>query len=338
VIVNNLFLRNIRNSNWLLVLQTLSGVCRINQVGDLPGVGTVWYYPQGSANILSRYRMVTQSKWRVSYNSARYHETGNEGDLSEHVVTPEGSEFDLAPNRRGLHVLDCTKYFEVGRNGCVFGNLIPDDGMKNINANTYLSGEAIDTIQGSKKNYSIRDQRRAERARRFQHFAGHPSDHTLIYSAMTNGIIDSPVSKRDVELAFEIFGRSQYALRGKVTASRPAVVEPIQILESPKSITNYYKNIELCIDVMHVNRVPFLLSISKHIHYGQVVMFSNLKAPTLEAGIVTLTAPSIHWSAFVFDIVFEGEGVNGRRLRVTVWLLLDEFVALKDWKECLSAD
>jgi len=77
VIVNNLFLRIIRNSNWTLVLQTLSGVCRINQVGDLPGVGTVWYHPQGSANIFSRYRMVTQSKWRVSYNSARYYETGN---------------------------------------------------------------------------------------------------------------------------------------------------------------------------------------------------------------------------------------------------------------------
>jgi len=51
-------------------------------------------------------------------------------------------------------VLDCAKCFEVGRNWCVFGSLIPDNGMKKINAKTYLSGEAIDTIQGSKKNYS----------------------------------------------------------------------------------------------------------------------------------------------------------------------------------------
>ena len=185
------------------------------------------------------------------------------------MVTPEGRGFDFVPNRRGLHVLNCTRYFKVGGNGCVLGNLIPDNGMKKINANTYLSGKAIDTIQESKKNYSVRDHRRAERARRFQHIAGHPSDQTLIYSAMTNGIINSPVSKWDVELAFEIFGRSQYALRGKATASRPAVVEPMEILELPKNITNYYKNVELCIDVMHVNRVPFLLSISKHIHMGE---------------------------------------------------------------------
>jgi len=74
--------------------------------------------------------MVTQSKWRISYNSDRFHETGNETDLAEHVVTPEGKEFDFVPNRRGLHVFDCSKYFEVGRNGCVFGNLTPDNGMK----------------------------------------------------------------------------------------------------------------------------------------------------------------------------------------------------------------
>jgi len=49
-----------------------------------------------------------------------------------------------------------------------------------------------------------------------------------------------PVSKRDVKLAFEIFGRSQYAIRGKTTTSKPAVVDPMEILELPKRITNYY--------------------------------------------------------------------------------------------------
>ena len=35
----------------------------------------------------------------------------------------------------------------------MFGNLTPGNGMTKINANTYLSGEAIDTIQGSTANY-----------------------------------------------------------------------------------------------------------------------------------------------------------------------------------------
>jgi len=61
--------------------------------------------------------MVTQSKWRISYNSDHYHET----NLAEHVVTPEGREFDFVPNRRGLHVLDCSKYFKVGKMGVCLG-------------------------------------------------------------------------------------------------------------------------------------------------------------------------------------------------------------------------
>jgi len=53
--------------------------------------------------------------------------------------------------------------------------------------------------------------------------------------------MNSPVSKRDIKLAFEIFGRSLYAIRVKTTTSKPAVVDPMEILELPKRITNYYK-------------------------------------------------------------------------------------------------
>ena len=41
VFVNPAFLSNIRKCKWTLKLRTQSGVCRINMVGDLPGVGTV---------------------------------------------------------------------------------------------------------------------------------------------------------------------------------------------------------------------------------------------------------------------------------------------------------
>ena len=45
IFVDKEFLRNIRKSSWTLILKTQAGECNLNMVGDLPGVGTVWYYP-----------------------------------------------------------------------------------------------------------------------------------------------------------------------------------------------------------------------------------------------------------------------------------------------------
>jgi len=60
---------------------------------------------------------------------------------------------------------------------------------------------------------------------------------------------------------------------------------------------------------MHVNRVPFLLSIMKRIHCGQVVMLANLKAPTLGAGIVhcikSYSVRRFHVQVIHVDIHFE---------------------------------
>ena len=43
-----------------------AGSTSTNMVGDLPGYGTVWYYADGIANILSLYRVA--ERFHVSYN------------------------------------------------------------------------------------------------------------------------------------------------------------------------------------------------------------------------------------------------------------------------------
>ena len=47
------FLSNIRESKKTLHLFTNAGKVVQNQEGDLPGLGTVWYHPDGIANMLS---------------------------------------------------------------------------------------------------------------------------------------------------------------------------------------------------------------------------------------------------------------------------------------------
>ena len=62
VIVNKDLVQNIRECKWTLCLQTQAGVCRIDHIADMAGVGTAWYYAEGVANILSQHRMATLSK------------------------------------------------------------------------------------------------------------------------------------------------------------------------------------------------------------------------------------------------------------------------------------
>jgi len=53
VFSNKKLLTKIRDSKWTLTLYYNAHKAIITQKGDLKGYGSVWYYPQGKANILS---------------------------------------------------------------------------------------------------------------------------------------------------------------------------------------------------------------------------------------------------------------------------------------------
>ena len=50
---NKKLLRNIHDAKKALSLHYNSGIAMVNKIGDLPGYGTVWFYEDGIANILS---------------------------------------------------------------------------------------------------------------------------------------------------------------------------------------------------------------------------------------------------------------------------------------------
>ena len=317
IFVNEEFLRNIRHCKWTLTLKTQVGECRVTMIGDLPGVGTVWYYSQGSANILSAHRMVTRSGWSVNYSSDRYQRTNNPLDPCYQCTTKEGVEVLFAPTRQGLHVLDCKEMFDKDPNATVFGSSAIDNsfGTEECHSNT----TQIDTIEASRNKFTKRDQAKAMLVRRFQHVAGHPSDATLDYAAATNSIRNSPITRRDIILAHEMLGRSEYAVQGKTTRTQPdAVVD--RIVEVPSTIMEYYRDVELSVDVMHVNRVPFLVTLSKSIHYATVNALDNMKISTLEKTIST-----------VFKI-YAIRGFNVTTIHVDI-----QFKAMKDRKRISPA-
>ena len=128
-------------------------------------MGTLWFYPNGMANILSQHRMVVHSGWDVDYSTKLYRKSGNIQDLKYDCVTSNGVNVTFTPNKQGLHVFDCRKYFSLGQSGCVFGETIIDNDTNNglfmyhtitsIGVNNEI---AIDTAEESKNNiFTMRD-------------------------------------------------------------------------------------------------------------------------------------------------------------------------------------
>ena len=118
------------------------------------------------------------------------------------------------------------------------------------------------------------------------------------------------MTQRDVGLAKKILGTSKRAIAGKTTRTRPDVVDEVmQAAELPPTIMEYYKNVELSIDVLHVNRVPFLATLSKNIHYSTMDALDNMKIPTIEHVIDTVlrsyAVQGFHVRAIHVDIQFK---------------------------------
>ena len=55
-----------------------------------------------------------------------------------------------------------------------------------------------------------------------------------------------------------------------------------KLIELPKTISEYCSDVELSADVMFVNKVPFLATVSELIHCTTVNALDNLKVTTLE--------------------------------------------------------
>ena len=66
---NTLFLVNVRRMTKCLELLTNTGSTIINEIGELPGVGTIWVHWKCIANILSFHGVQEVNKFEIDYSS-----------------------------------------------------------------------------------------------------------------------------------------------------------------------------------------------------------------------------------------------------------------------------
>ena len=174
---NRRLLTNIRKSDGWMHIHCNASITRTNLVGDLSGYGTVWYHPDGIANILSLAEVCKQ--FHVTYDSAQQNEFV--------VHNPDGTMKRFIQSDRGLFYL-----------------------------NTSVKGiTLITTVDDNKSKYTITDYSRVQLARRIQRMIGRPSTRDFLHFVDNNLIPNCPITRQDILAAEHIFGPDLGSLKGK---------------------------------------------------------------------------------------------------------------------------
>ena len=186
VFKNKKLLKNICDAKKALYLHCNAGLALVNKIGDLPGYGTVWFYEDGIANILSLNNV--KKKYRVTYDSIAY-------DCFE-VHKVDGTKHVFKPSKKGLFYLS----------------------VKNDVA-------LVTTVENNIDKYTVREYSYAKKACELQKIIGRPSAQDLINYIDKNVIPNFPVTRQDILRVEDIFGPNIGLVKGKTTRTTQKHVE-----------------------------------------------------------------------------------------------------------------
>ena len=246
VFVNRRLLNNIRWIDQYMHMHCTAGVTRTNLVGELPGYGTVWFHPEGIANILSLSRVKT--KYRITFDS---------DENNEFIVhKPDRSTRNFKESSHGLYYHDTsTVVTGVAEAGTVL----------------------ITTVAANASSYTNADYSCALLARKTQQIIGRPSIRDYIQYVENNLIPNCPVTRGDIVAAEHIFGPDVGSLKGKTTRRRPIGVGLYNHTPVPSGIVEQYQDVIIAVDVLYVNKLPFIATIYRYICFGTVEFLHNQK-------------------------------------------------------------
>jgi hypothetical protein len=252
VFCNKDLLVDIRTTDRTMVIRCNAGVAETNQIGHLPGcAGEVWYYPNGIVNILSFADVAKH--YRVTYD--------NKAKDVFQVHRPYGTTRDFFKSARGLYYMVATPAVKT--------------------ATTLM----IDTVAKKKELYTDRAIKRAELARQLQNTIGHPPLRRFLELIDQRLIPNCPVTREDVLIAEQIFGTNLAGLKGRTTRKSSPETDDINVMSVPPEILAAHGAVTLAIDLMYVNKIPFLVSISKSIKFGTVSHLQNKSVATINDAI-----------------------------------------------------
>eukprot|EP00536_Pseudo-nitzschia_multiseries_P002311 jgi/Psemu1/5275/gm1.5275_g len=219
----------------------------------LPGFGTAWYLKGGIANILSLGLVSDQYQVTLDTSVSQLF-YAHKADGTTHQFTRAGNNLYIS--------CDICESIEA-----VF---------------------TITTEDGTKDCYSNVDIKRVEKAKRLHEIMGFPSTKELLHMVDNNLIQKCTVTRRDISMAYDIYGVNTNIVKGKTVRHQPQHVHE-DITPVFPSILMHYKNVSLVIDVYLINGIKFFCMISWHIRYQQTSQhaINNVRKSTLTMRYLT---------------------------------------------------
>ena len=131
----------------------------------------------------------------------------------------------------------------------------------------------VSTVKENRKGYTKTQFKRACIARDLYHSVGAPTLENFKKFITMGGIHNCPIRAADVDIAENIFGPDMATLKGKSVCKKPKpVVE--DWLELPKEIHIKHMHVELCMDIININKIVFMTAIDRSFRYQSIVLIS----------------------------------------------------------------
>ena len=250
IISNPRLLHDITPCDVQLPMRTLAVNIYLNMQGRLGQYpNPVWYYPHGHINILSLFKI--SQYYRVTMDSSI------ENALILHNCNGTKTHFQACHRslyHAASHNSDVEHMFQHTRN--------------KIHVNSLVI-----MVKGNASMYPKRLYQRAVQARELQNIIMRPSS-KQIRDVVIKHLANCPVTRSDIIATDHIFGPNLGSLKGKTPRRLPdhvkANIDPV-----PQQILRTYKNITLCTDIIFINKIPFLVTLSHHIKFLTIESLAN---------------------------------------------------------------
>ena len=244
---NKELLTNIHKTRSTLQLNTNGGVISTNMKGTLPHYGEVWYNPAAITNIISMAKMKDKG-CTITYDSSKE---------DAFIVETTKGKIKFIRNESNLYVMDPAEQPVY---------------------------QLLETVEDNSRHYTARQLSRAKAARALYHALGTPTINDYKAIIRMNAIKNCPITMEDIDIAETVYGPDIGSIKGKTVRHKPAPVVK-DFINIPKELITKHQDITLCIDIMFINEMPFLSTISRHLKYRTIQWLETRTAASYRSAL-----------------------------------------------------
>ena len=139
----------------------------------------------------------------------------------------------------------------------------------------------INTVDKNKNKYMVKQYSDAHKARSIKDIIGSPSTVDHIKYVEQGLTPNCPITKEDIICAEDILGPNLGSLKGKMTRKTTERVTLNSLDNLPNELLSEYGNVTISVDIMYINKIPFMMTTSHTIHFGTAEMIKNETKSTI---------------------------------------------------------